>query len=151
SQAPNGILGMGWSLAGLPAISRCAATIAQDSARGAITYTSTDRFCLEGQRLVAISGTYGGNGTEYRTEVDGLSRIISYGCAGTGPGCCRLHTKSGPIRQLGNSGDSKIVVTGGTARAWLVNQVADTAGNSYTVQYQADANGSGQAYPHLLS
>jgi hypothetical protein len=151
SQAPNGILGMGWSLGGLPAMTRCATTIAQDGARGAVTYTSTDRFCLDGQRLVAISGGYGGDGTEYRTEVDSFSRIISHGNAGGGPAWFEVHTKSGHIMQFGNTPDSQIIAQGTSIpRAWAVNAVSDTAGNSYTVQYEPDPNGAGQAYPQTI-
>src|ERR1043166_2825893 len=152
SHASNGILGMGWSLGGLPAISRCAATIAQDGARGAISYTATDRFCLDGQRLVAMGGTYGGDGTEYRTEVDSFSRIKSYGNAGGGPAWFEVRTKSGQIMQFGNTPDSQIIAQGtAIPRAWLVNKVSDTVGNFYTVQYQPDANGAGQAYPQSIS
>ena len=79
SQNGNGILGVGWTLAGLPSISRCAQTKAQDNVRGAVTFTTGDRFCMDGQRLVAISGNYGADGTEYRTEIDSYSRIISHG------------------------------------------------------------------------
>src|SRR5262249_42127172 len=96
SQAPNGILGMGWSLGGLPAIPRCAAPSAQDGARGAVTYTGRDRICLDGQRLIAISGD-GLDGTELRTEVDSFSRIIAHGNAGGGPAWFEVHTKSGHI------------------------------------------------------
>jgi uncharacterized repeat protein (TIGR01451 family) len=155
SQAANGILGMGWSLGGLPSIGRCAATIAQDGARGAITYnaiTPTDRFCLDGQRLVAISGSYGNEGTEYRTEIDSFSRIISHGSAGTGPAWFEVHTKSGHIMEFGNSPDSRIIAQGTqTARGWAVNKVSDTTGNLYTITYQPDPNGAGQAYPHQIS
>jgi RHS repeat-associated protein len=152
SQGPNGILGMGWSLGGLPVLTRCAATIAQDGARGAVTYTSSDRFCLDGQRLVAISGGYGGDGTQYRTEVDSFSRIVSHGSAGGGPAWFEVRSKSGQIMQFGNTADSKIMAQGtSTPRAWAVNSVSDTVGNSYTVQYQPDANGAGQAYPQTIS
>jgi hypothetical protein len=152
SQAPNGILGMGWSLGGLPAIARCAATIAQDGARGAITYTATDRFCLDGQRLVAIGGSYGGDGTDYRTEVDSFSRIESHGTAGGGPAWFEVRTKSGQIMQFGNTPDSHIIAQGTSIpRAWLINKVSDTVGNTYTVQYQPDPGGSGQAYPQTIS
>jgi len=89
SQNGNGILGMGWSLSGLLSIGRCAQSLAQDGQRGGITYnmtSATDRFCLDGQRLVAVSnGTYGADGMEYRTEIDAYSRIISHGTAGTRP------------------------------------------------------------------
>ena len=86
SSAGNGLLGMGWSIEGLAAVSRCPRTIAQDGARGGIEYNSNDRFCLDGQRLVAIKGAYGANGTEYRTEINNHSKIISYGQQGSGPG-----------------------------------------------------------------
>jgi virulence plasmid B protein/VCBS repeat protein/FG-GAP repeat protein len=158
SQAPNGILGMGWSLAGLPAMTRCPATIAQDGKRGAITYTTyngstgTDRFCLDGQRLVTISGPYGGDGSEYRTEVDSFSRIISHGNAGGAPAWFEVHTKSGHIMQFGNTPDSQVLAQGtATPRLWLVNKVSDTVGNFYTVQYQPDSGGSGHAYPQTIS
>jgi hypothetical protein len=59
SQGNNGIVGVGWSLSGLLSIGHCPQTFAQDSVRGGINFDSNDRFCLDGQRLVAISGTYG--------------------------------------------------------------------------------------------
>ena len=103
SQNGNGILGVGWSLSGLLSITRCAPSLVQDGVRGGITYTSADRFCMDGQRLVAISGTYGADGTQYRTEVDGFSEIISHGSVGTGPAWFEVHTKAGQIMQFGNT------------------------------------------------
>jgi hypothetical protein len=79
SQGRNGLLGLGWHLEGLPSIGRCPRTIAQDGVRGSINYDANDRFCLDGQRLVAISGTYGADGTEYRTEIESFSKVISRG------------------------------------------------------------------------
>src|SRR5262249_23593408 len=85
SQQGNAVLGMGWSLSGLSAITRCPRTLAQDGISGNVNYDWDDRFCLDGQRLIAISGVYGQDGTEYRTERESFSRIISYGVAGNGP------------------------------------------------------------------
>jgi hypothetical protein len=56
-----------------------ALVLAQDGVRGSINYDANDRFCLDGQRLVAISGTYGADGTEYRTEIESFSKVISRG------------------------------------------------------------------------
>lgn len=150
-----GIVGVGWTLAGLPAIGRCPQTVAQDGAVGSITYTSTDRFCLDGQRLVAISGSYGADGTQYRTEVESFSLIISHGTAGTGPAWFEVHTKAGQIMQFGNTPDSQIPALSqgsptGTARSWAVNNVSDTKGNYYSVTYTNDAT-NGQAYPVTIS
>jgi hypothetical protein len=85
SQAGNGMVGVGWSLGGLPAIDRCPRTMAQDGVVGGVNYDGDDGFCLDGQRLVAISGTYGSDGSEYRTEIDSYSKILSHGTAGNGP------------------------------------------------------------------
>src|SRR5258708_7968886 len=78
SHSGNGLLGMGWSILGLSSVTRCSRTYAQDGAKGTVRYDENDRFCLDGQRLVAINNsTYGGDGTEYRTETESFTRIIS--------------------------------------------------------------------------
>ena len=147
SRSGNGLLSVGWSLGGLPAIVRCPKTIAQDGARGGINYDANDRFCLEGERLVAISGTYGADSTEYRTEREGFSKIVSYGSAGTGPAWFKVWTKAGQILEFGNTADSRIEAQGKTtARLWTVNKVNDTAGNDLTVTYAED-NTNGEYRP----
>jgi Insecticide toxin TcdB middle/N-terminal region/FG-GAP-like repeat/Salmonella virulence plasmid 65kDa B protein len=150
-----GLVGVGWTLAGLPAVGRCPQTVAQDSALFAVNYTATDRFCLEGQRLIAItSGTYGADGMEYRTEVDSLSRIISHGTAGTGPAWFEVHTKTGQVLRFGyttGTTGSRILAQGSaTARSWGVDRVSDTKGNYYSVTYNNDTS-NGQAYPVAIN
>ncbi len=147
SHRRDGMLGMGWSLGGLAQVSRCSKTIAQDGARGGVNYDTNDRFCLDGQRLVAISGGYGADGTEYRSEIDSFARVISRGTAGIGPAWFEVHTKSGQILEFGHTPDSQIRVVGQTTvRAWAVSKVADTKGNYFTVTYTPDT-ANGQAYP----
>jgi hypothetical protein len=74
SSGDNGIVGLGWSLSGLPSIGRCPQTMVQEGVRGAVTFTASDRFCLDGQKLIAVSGTYGADGTVYRTESTASAR-----------------------------------------------------------------------------
>jgi hypothetical protein len=150
SQGSNGIVGMGWSLDGLPSVGRCPRTWTQDGVPGGINYDANDRFCFEGQRLVAIGGTYGADGTEYRTEVDGLSRILSHGTAGTGPAWFEVHTKSGQVMEFGHTADSQILAQGKTtARSWALNKLSDSKANYLTVTYVND-NANGQAYPSRI-
>jgi hypothetical protein len=150
SGAGDGVLGIGWSLGGLPSVSRCARTLAQDGVRGAVNYDANDRFCLEGQRLIAINGTDGADGTEYRTEIDSFNRVISHGTAGTGPAWFEVHTKSGHVMQLGDTADSQVLAQGKTtARAWAVNKISDSKGNYFTVTYAPDT-ANGQAYPQRI-
>jgi Salmonella virulence plasmid 65kDa B protein len=78
----NGLLGMGWPL-GVPAVGRCPQRVAQDGAMGRINSDANDRFCLDGQRLMALNGgTYGADGTRYAREIESLSLVISRGMAG---------------------------------------------------------------------
>ncbi|MDO9052837.1 MAG: SpvB/TcaC N-terminal domain-containing protein, partial [Gallionella sp.] len=64
SQGGNGLLGIGWNLSGLSAITRCPKSLIQDAIKSGVNYDANDKLCLDGQRLVAISGTYGANGAE---------------------------------------------------------------------------------------
>jgi hypothetical protein len=147
SQGANGIVGMGWALGGLPAVTRCAQTIEQDGIRGSVNFDNNDRFCLDGQRLFAIGGAYGADGTEYRTEIESFTRVISHGSAGNGPAWFEVHSKSGQVMEFGHSPDSQLLAQGKTtARVWAVNKVGDTKGNYYAVTYTNDP-ANGQDYP----
>lgn len=150
SLSRNGIVGMGWLVEGLPSISRCPRTFVQDGARGGVNYDASDRFCIDGQRLMAISGTYGADGTEYRTEIESFSKVISRGMAGTGPLWFEVRTKAGQRMEFGNSVDARDLAQGGaTVRNWLVNKVSDTKGNYFTITYINDPT-NGQVYPSRI-
>jgi hypothetical protein len=157
SQGGNGLLGVGWSLGGLSAITRCPRTVAQDGVKGGINYNANDRFCLDGQRLIAIGGTYGGANTEYRTERASFAKIVSYGqvpSPGNGPQWFKVWTKSGQVMEFGNTVDSAIEAQGNldqtlndkTVRVWAVNKISDTKGNYITVSYTEDKL-NGDYYP----
>ncbi|CCD95159.1 hypothetical protein BRAO375_4010002 [Bradyrhizobium sp. ORS 375] len=150
SQGANGLLGVGWTLGGVPSIGRCARTLAQDGVLGGVNFDANDRFCLDGQRLIGVSGTYGADGAEYRTEVDSYSRIISHGTAGTGPAWFEVRTKSGQALEFGHTTDSQVLAQGKTtARSWGLNKLADSKGNYLTVSYVNDAT-VGQVYPSRI-
>lgn len=152
SQVGNGLVGMGWSLGGLSAVTRCPKTLAQDSVKGNVNLDNNDHFCLDGQRLMAIAGVYGGDGTEYRTEIESFSKIISYnnGTSGTGPTWFKVWTKSGQIVEYGNTADSRIEAPGqATVLTWAANKTSDTKGNYLTFTYVED-NPNGQYYPSRI-
>lgn len=56
SRAGNGVAGMGWSAEGLSAISRCSSNIEQDGTARAVDLSTSDKLCLDGQRLVQPLG-----------------------------------------------------------------------------------------------
>ncbi|MDP2369375.1 FG-GAP-like repeat-containing protein [Rhodoferax sp.] len=152
SQGGGGLLGMGWSLGGLSAITRCPRTMAQDGVRGSVSFDDNDRYCLDGQRLMLSSGSYGQANAEYRTEMESFSKIVSYSRAGNGAASFKVWTKGGQIMEYGNTADSRIeavaivgttpVWPAATARVWALNKVTDAKGNYLTVSYDEDsANG----------
>jgi hypothetical protein len=150
SRGGNGLLGIGWSLAGLPAITRCGRTIAQDGQVGGVAFDANDRFCLDGQRLIATIGTYGADQTEYRTERESFSKVVSYGTAGSGPSWFRVWTKAGLVMEFGNTADSKIEAQGkSSVRVWALNKTSDTKGNYFTVSYTED-NANGGYVPNRI-
>ncbi len=79
SQAGNGLLGYGWNLAGISAITRVPKTVYYDSEAGHISFDENDRFALDGQRLLLISGTYGADNSRYSTENYTFNDIRSLG------------------------------------------------------------------------
>ena len=56
-RSQGGLLGVGWSIGGLSQITRCPRTVAQDGIAARPQYSVADRFCLDGQRLVLVSGS----------------------------------------------------------------------------------------------
>jgi hypothetical protein len=109
SQGGNGTLGLGWSVSGLSAITRCRKTYEQDGVNGAINLGATDRFCLDGQRLIAVDGIYGASGTEYRTEIDSQAKVTSYGgTLADGPAYFEVKRKDGTVTEYGNTASALI-------------------------------------------
>jgi len=150
SQGGNGLLGMGWSLSGLSAIGRCPRTMAVDGARGGVNFDMNDRYCIDGQRLILVSGTYGVAGSEYRTELDSFSKIVASGTAGNGVASFTVQTKAGLTMEYGNTADSRIEAQGkATVRVWAINKISDVKTNYMTFSYVED-NVNGAYYPSRI-
>ncbi len=141
SRSPNGFIGMGWSLSSLSAISRCNKTWAQDGAPKGVILTLSDRFCLDGQQLKLVSGSYGVAGSIYATEIESFSKIEAIGTSGNGPTSFKVTTKNGLIYEYGLTSDAQIKPGGGaTIRTWALSQIRDRVGigNRITLTYTND-------------
>lgn len=147
SRSGDGIAGMGWSLSGLSSIHRCPQTVEQDGQTVGVSYTMSDRLCLDGQRLVRVSGSaYGTGGAVYSTEIESYVRVTQYGGdIGSGTACFTAEERSGRVLHYGSvvlsspacaSISNARVFAGGVTQplSWLVARVEDRAGNyeSYT-------------------
>ncbi len=139
----NGRVGVGWDVTGLSAINRCGQTLATHGRRIGVKYEGTDRYCLDGQPLILVSGSYGVAGSEYRTEIDSFARITVTGSSannldGTHAATeFKVERKDGSIWTYG-AGSSAIKLPGtNTIHCWKVSSVSDRNNNSYNVDYRS--------------
>lgn len=135
SRSGNGYFGVGFSLTGVGAITRCPKNLADDGIVEGVKLDSTDPFCLGGLRLVAIKGEYGGNGTEYRTNPQTFAKIVSYrgtGTANDGPEHFEVRTRDGLIHLYGY-GDQDTV--GPRRVGWPIVSTRDRQGNRLRYAY----------------
>jgi hypothetical protein len=138
------IAGAGWGIAGVTAITRCASTVVQDAVARNVRNDALDRFCLNGNKLRLVSGTYGVAGSEYRTELETYQRIKAFGLAGNGPSYFIVEGRDGLVYEYGNTTNSRIESVGQTtARAWALNRIRDRDANEIVFAYAEDTtNGS---------
>lgn len=128
SSTANGALGIGWSLDGLSAITRCPRTYAQDGYSRPILNDATDALCLDGQRLVSVGAN------EYRTQIDSFSKIVSTP-GNVGPASFTVYAKDGRVMTYGGSASSRELI-GAAVTTWHLNRVEDRAGNFYRIVYE---------------
>ncbi|HEX6929031.1 MAG TPA: SpvB/TcaC N-terminal domain-containing protein, partial [Gammaproteobacteria bacterium] len=142
SGAGDGEAGWGWSLRGFPSIRRCPASYAQNKKIGAVTYSSSDRLCLDGNQLMLVSGSYLAAGARYRTEIDNFTRITQVGSGATA--YFKAELKNGRILYFGSTDDSRLKRTGGTeVLAWALRRIEDrsTYQNYISFSYFLDPGG----------
>ncbi|MGM8228508.1 FG-GAP-like repeat-containing protein [Cellvibrio sp. ARAG 10.3] len=141
SLGANGIAGKGWSLGGLSSITRCRQTLIHDGTSKPITWTAQDRFCIDGQRLMLVSGTYGAANSTYKTELDNFALVTAKGGSTGHPAYFLVEAKDGSTSVYGNTTNAK--VTGGAANTtltWAINRFQDNVGNAIDFVYEG--NGS---------
>lgn len=130
---PNGVVGVGWSLTGLSAITRTKATYAVDGFNAAVSYDSNDRYTLDGQRLINVQGEYGQPGTLYYTELQSWKYVKAGASATDG---FDVTTKTGELWKYGATDDSRILASGGTdVRVWALSSTTDRNGNRIDYSY----------------
>ena len=146
SQSGNGLAGMGWNLSGLSVITRCPRTLAVDGIRGAVNMDSNDRLCLDGQRLILQTGTYGAEGATYATETYNGSRIVGTSLTGTvHTRTFKVYTKAGELMEYTPFNTP----ANNAALQFVLSRVTDAKGNYWQVYYQTDI-AQGEIYPKAV-
>ncbi len=156
SNAGNGPLGVGWSLGGLSEIRRCNKTVASDGQAVAVRYDDTDRFCLNGDYLIARPRDPNAGGVaSFQPEHDRNTLVTLDATDGSGPVTFHVFRPNGRIEVYGtNDGRLEGPRGGWTANpmdgssppsampaatvrlAWFVSEVEDRSGNGYYVLYE---------------
>jgi len=131
SGAGEGMLGIGWSVSGLHAISRCRKSIeagdafsVADAGNAEVTELAhkplrffppsgsadPDQFCLDGQRLLRVDNAatipHGAVGAQYRTEIDDFTYVtvvddLDSASVNAGPEQFRVERKDGSVLTFG--------------------------------------------------
>jgi RHS repeat-associated protein len=143
SRAGNGQLGVGWSVSGLSAITRCPAIRDAEGVThaGGVTLSPSDRFCLDGQPLRHQAGSYGADGTVYYTEIQSFQVVRSHGDSFGAPTHFTVSDRAGLTRHYGQTSDSRITSVGGTSGVpitWALNRIEDKHGNFISFSYGRD-------------
>jgi RHS repeat-associated protein len=165
SNSGSGILGDGWSVAGLSVITRTNQNFAIDGKNGRIAFDDDDRLLLDGQRLVNTnveSPNYWANSTNrsvnYFTEQNTFKQITSY-YANNKVIRFEVRTKDGLIYHYGAIGDNQNDITDGyylktlnndQTISWLLVRIEDRNQNIIDFEYDKTALAKAFIKPTLI-
>ncbi|WP_037411009.1 toxin TcdB middle/N-terminal domain-containing protein, partial [Shewanella fidelis] len=159
SSSGDGYLGFGWGLQANSVISRCPSSFEQDGKQRGVKLDNLDKFCLDGQRLILVSGTYGAANSKYRKELDDFSVTTALGqLNGGGPAAFKVENKAGETHYYGDVyaqtgknfkngegsnqfGDALVTINNtftsnnDVARLWAIKGVEDAVGNYISFHY----------------
>ena len=134
SQSGNGVLGYGWGLSGISAISHIGSTLFHDGKMSTADFSGDDRFCLDGQRLIMVGSS--GNDEEYKTEQDEFSKVVFHKENGL-HSTCDVWTENGNHIKYGYTSDSRLMSNDGDSIIkWMVSSITDGSGNSISYMYE---------------
>ena len=136
-------LGYGWQLNGLPRLHRCRIGL---SGSNEIKLDTSDQLCLNGQRLIRVSGSsYWATNAEYRTETQSFVKVTR-NTQGSG---YRVEYPDGKVGIFGGTSDSYVNYPNFDDYAWYLSHMTDPMGGSMTVEYNSYV-GYGMVYPKAI-
>ncbi|HSN98095.1 MAG TPA: FG-GAP-like repeat-containing protein, partial [Candidatus Nanopelagicales bacterium] len=145
SSAGEGPLGVGFTLSGLSAISRCPRNVAQDGEIAPVRDDERDALCMDGRRLLPVNHDPSqGQPREYRTFPDTFTRITANFAesegwdAARGPRSLEAFTRSGLVLEYGTLSKGRVLARQGVVRSWLLTRIRDRSGNRLHIVYRND-------------
>ena len=141
SGGANGIMGLGWNLGGVSAITRTSKNPYFNVKYEGVKLVQADAFALNGSRMILKSGTNGNAGSTYGLEMENFADITAQGQQGLGPQSFIVVNKNGTTTEFGTNADARLTSVGGTSvLAWMVSKVTDEFGN-YMLYHYTQLNG----------
>jgi len=156
SNGDVGLLGPKWNISGLgvSVIRRCRKTIAHDGITRPMDLQNGDEYCLDGERLIRVSGSPNGPG-EFRTRVNPFAKIVASAASGTGGLSFRVFEPNGLISDYGRTEASRLWgnpilfpdpgIPGNflprQVAAYYVDKIQDRFGNSILITYANQPTG----------
>lgn len=152
SQGDYGIAGYGFNITEISSITRAPHTLWQDGAIKGVDFITGGSYCLDGKRLVLISGKAGCDGAIYSPLGNPQVKVTLHGwdhpntnmwfevCDGTGK-----------VSLYGHDNATRVIAAGGSQRyflAWYMASVEDRRGNTITYEYTA---GNYVLYPKSIT
>src|SRR4051812_20922898 len=141
--AGNGIVGMGWQLAGLSAITM---VNSGSGLKCASSHAAPDSFAHTqlGNLVVQPDGSY-------RSQKETFTKLVPSGLCGNGACSWTAYDRAGTQFVYGATADSALTCSGtATVRTFALSKVVDLFGNSYEVTYWKDASNA-QLYPNVIT
>lgn len=180
SQGGEGSIAKGWAIGGMSAITRCRASreagdfiangLVVDGDPAPVNYTATDRYCLDGARLLTTADTQcpavaGMAGQAYFTEIQTYRRVCAYTPAGGASGVAffTVDGRDGSLSWYGdrdsaasaNRPDAYVNSTASGKEAfalvWAQTRFQDSTGNYIDYVYHEGSAANGNQGEHLIA
>lgn len=144
SQNGYGHAGYGFSLTGIPVITRTSKTLSQDGSVRGVKGQSGDAYSYNGKRMVLISGIDGSDGAVYQPLGNPHIKIILHGNDNSGTNThFEVHDEQGVVTNYGDSSVSRLEVSVGSNKqtmAWYITNIEDARGNFAVYSYENTNN-----------
>ncbi|WP_165419417.1 RHS repeat-associated core domain-containing protein [Corallincola spongiicola] len=139
SNGQDGSMGRGFSLSGAAAITRCPKNQALDGKSRGIRFTSEDRFCLNGMRLVTSEDNYGAVGVNYYTAIDSFVEVTSIGGELGNPASFQVRHTDGSTAYYGIDDANIVAPVSGKTFLWALQKHVDSSGNYIQYHYKQES------------
>ena len=129
------VFGQKWGLQGISSITRVPQNRYYDGNIIPVGYDTTDRFALDGNRMLLLSGTsYQATNAVYCFEVEDFSRVNKVGTSNNFFFTQTL--QDGTVVEYGRGVDAQLIVNSGKCLSWMASKITDPAGNYMKYYYQ---------------